>query len=563
MGRLLSWVILGVAPLAAASCGRGGSRASEQAPSTGAPQTQAIRTPQEVPTHGPETRVEYLGGGSLEQCKVTNQNQALACDYDLGGADLGITVNDPDTATSWVLFGNSMVATSAALGDPNSWETDSDAIGYFPGTSPGDLCDALQLVNVVPASSPQTCGTGEVFSPDPVFAPEFVARGSGSFSIGDFVFQPVLAPAGDLRRNGAIPGTDEVPTGAFYYGGSIYAFYSGAPGVGSSGLPPPSVSYLTTWTPSQTVSVPFSPTRAIISKVDYSLESPPTGWVSPPPIDRHFVQVAPVVSGGYLYMFGTGAFRASWVYLARMPWPEDGSAPVIADYLVNSPGFEVWTGGSREEAGSWSSTVADAIPLFTDDPGNTVVAPNTADVGELSVQIFDAGARLGNVWLMMYTPKGSLQVLMRWATSPGDLGGWSPPIAVFDMSSTANQQAFCCQGGTGSDGNQICDKEQFLECNSTLGPNVGQPLFGPYAPYMLPSITSEGGSVYSISYLLSSFSPYGTQLMSYDIDITRPCGTGRPPTCPLDQVLDPATCACECRCGGLTRDGVTRCLACR
>ena len=37
------------------------------------------------------------------------------------------------------------------------------------------------------------------------------------------------------------------------------------------------------------------------------------------PLGGHFVQIAPVVHGEMLYLFGTGAYRASGVYLARKP----------------------------------------------------------------------------------------------------------------------------------------------------------------------------------------------------------------------------------------------------
>lgn len=446
---------------------------------------------------------------SQEACKVSNTAaagaDALSCGYDMLSSDLGITV--ADEGRTWVLFGDTYPS------DADGWPSGADATGYFTGQDPqAALCGGLDLVSVSGLTSAQTCATTSlVYAPDPVFFSQPWATGG----IGDFVFKPTGSAdgaAGSLPSNAAIPGDYEVPTGAFAYGGTIYTFYSGAPGVlgspvtGDNGAP--SVSYLTSWTPPDdlvsrrppvrapaTVSLPFTATesRQVVSMVDYVASRPPTSnWSASDTLGGKFVQISPVVSWPYLYLYGTGSYRNSHVYLARLPLPADGSL-AFAQYLSQTPGFSVWDGTD------WSTTTTAAAPLdFPDDAA--------ADVGELSVQRFDPG-----VWLMMYTPslKGAHagNVMVRWATSPS--GPWTAMTSVLQVTSAASEATYCCTG-TPPGG---CTGLELYACDD------GAPIYGVYAPYMLPYLTHVSGNTFAVWYLISGTYPYTNALMSFDIDI--------------------------------------------
>jgi hypothetical protein len=467
-------------------------------------------------------------GTSVEQCKVatrTGSADPLACGGDLAAADLGVSVYDG--ATTWVLFGDSQVADSNPTTSP-AWRGDADATGWFGGTSPVEgLCGGLTLADLANATSGLACSSGtEVFAPDVVFGPSAWGESIGDFVFVDSVVRPPTAPA--LPANAAVPGTSEVPTGAFSIGRTIYTFTTGAPWIGASTQQPvPSVSYLTAWTAASPVYEPFSANtqRVVISKVDFNLQNvsyppgrpnppyptpaAPPGWQASPPLGGHFVQVSPVLTGGYLYLFGTGEYRASAVYLARIP--VSGASPGVSEYFVDTPGFQVWTASGWSVAGQGRSSVGSAAPLaFPDAP--------PANVGELSVQYFAQGT-----WAMMYTPKGSLQVLARFASAPN--GPWTAPSVVLDTSTSASESTYCCQGvpatGTDSAGYPLwqCQGAQILECGTSATVPVGTPRTGAYAPFMLPYLTPVSGSTYAIDYLLSTSEPYGDVLMSFDVTL--------------------------------------------
>jgi hypothetical protein len=462
-----------------------------------------------------------------EVCKVTNSDphvggkNDLTCRFDMAAADTGAFVRRG--RRTWVFFGD------AAPGDSSAWFRGADPVGYFDGSDPiAGLCSDLPLLTVRGMKSQQSCTT----DPD-VFSPQVVTGPSWGESIRDFLFQPVAQPAGapPLPPNSAIPGTDEAATGAFFHGGNTYIFFMGAQYLASSGqgLPIPNVSTLAVWDQGLSASNPYPTTLREISKVDYALnaaasppQSPPPGWPSSPPLGGKFVQVAPVIGAdGYLYIFGTGEYRKSFVYLARLPSSQITS---IGQYLAQTPGFQVWT-----QTGWSASDLTSATPLpFPDD--------RNADTGEFSVQYSE---QVG-LWLMMMTnPAGTV---VRWAPSPG--GPWSRQIVVLDLSQPSAQQTYCCQGAefkfdptlqlplwacTDEVGGQLVDDAQMVECVRAPAPKVGPLRYGLYAPYMIPFLTNVSSvsqtvdasrhviDRFTVSYMISTFSPYDRVLLSYEL----------------------------------------------
>ena len=559
---------------------------------------------------------------SSEVCPVTVPNPEpttaappdyLTTNYDFSGADQGISVNDPIHEVTWVFPGDSKSA------DANAWfgvyekgAGGANVIGYLNGKdygNPASLCEHFKLVTVPGMTS--TTGGG-VYSPDVMVAPPHD-------SIDNYIFTktpnltgakvPILPP------NSGIPGIDETDTGVFFIpnsmghddddgrgwkrdsdgdwnklGGTMYLFYAGSPGLqvqsdGSIGLPITSVSYLADWKNPSPVgtTLDVSPTTYdILARVDYSTENdtttcapkicppgpPNSTWPATPPLGGHFVWVDAVVAGDmgngnpYVYLFGTGKFRASHVYLARIREKDLDSITRCAAapcYLGQTRGFQIWTTStpngtphwSPEDAAPSAEDIANAAYLsFPDDP--------TAEYGQISVRYFkNAGA--GGLWLMMSAPTGGYnsppftspydqQVIARWAPSP--LGPWSDALTVFDMrnsttTGTTNEGLYCCQGvwtgKTDSNGDKVWEclgppdgksVQQCTECkgsNTTATGTAGPMRFGFYAPNMLPDLTDlstsskvQSGTRYvtntfTVNYLLSIFEPYNSVLFKFTL----------------------------------------------
>jgi hypothetical protein len=221
-----------------------------------------------------------------------------------------------------------------------------------------------------------------------------------------------------------------------------------------------------------------------------------------------------VGSDGYLYLFGTGAFRASYLYLARLPlrYGEEDFPNFVKPYFADTPGLEFY----NSNTGRWAANdPANATPLMFDDHP-------TADLGQVSVRYLD---QLG-VWLLMYTHAiagHGAEVVVRWSPSP--TGKWSSTMIALDLTdqTTAGIQNRLLYGCT----------PQF-PC-STAPPTEQQAPFTElmaadvYAPDMLPYLTNVSpvftanrrlsGYNFTVPYLLSSFKPYNSVLFGVDINV--------------------------------------------
>jgi hypothetical protein len=520
----------------------------------------------------------------------------LALQYDFHGADLGYSAFDSSNGRMWFFFGDPGAADAIPWYEGGK----ADATGYLDGPdafNPTSLCNHLKVPTV--AGLVSSFGAG-VWSPDIMTAPS-------SDPIGNYVFQGLFSSGGlpyFPTANSEIPGTDEVATGAFFhraeprhddshrqgrgphYAGAIYIFYSGSPGftinfdtsgkpVSPIGLPRPSVSYLSAWRdPSPQAQFGYSPTSFdVVARVDYNLENldttfcpakypsiicpptPPAGWTPAPPLGGNFTQIAPEMGDdGYLYLFGTGTYRISFVYLARFPADNIaliGKCAAPPCYLAQTPGFQIWTTSTPGGTPHWSSAsappsaadITNASPLpFADD--------STPSYGELSIRHFRVKEDV-DLWLLMAVsrnPAFRAQVIARWAPLP--TGPWSDALVAFDFSTdaagTANQALYCCQGAwTGKidvagkiwqclgpkDG---APAQQCVECRDQSPPQphgtAGLPRYGCYAPYMLPypsDVSFDHGAgekrvvSFNVNYLLSEFSPYNALLMQYRLQVLR------------------------------------------
>jgi hypothetical protein len=190
---------------------------------------------------------------------------------------------------------------------------------------------------------------------------------------------------------------------------------------------------------------------------------------------KKFINVSAVVEGDTAYLYGSGDYRASPTYLAK----------VEVARLGDRNAWQYLRSGSGDSA------------VF--GPGEESAAPvtPTACVGELSVR------KWKSLYFMTYncgTPRG---ILLHWAR---DIRGpWSEPINIFDPGKDAD----------GGYEHFIHAKESAAGHDDGLSePNRYEDWGGEYGPYLIPRYFSEeAGGVISLVYTLSSWNPYQAHLM--------------------------------------------------
>jgi hypothetical protein len=178
-----------------------------------------------------------------------------------------------------------------------------------------------------------------------------------------------------------------------------------------------------------------------------------------------FINVQVVVDGGEAWIFGSGPYRISPIYLARVPLDQ------IADRAA-------WRYGPDFDEGEES-----AQPLIPVDC-----------VGELSVR------RYLGLWLMAYncgTPRG---IHLRTATAA--TGPWSEPRLIYTPDMGYQHFMHASEAEVGHD-------------DGLSEPGREDEWGGEYGPYLIPewSRSLEPG-VHEIVYTLSSWNPYQVHLMA-------------------------------------------------
>jgi hypothetical protein len=313
-----------------------------------------------------------------------------------------------------------------------------------------------------------------------------VAHASDPSIARDFAGAYMTAPAGEsldayIAQHPAgfanIPGTFEVPTGAFSSGLNTYVYYAGL--VTKTPSTFATLSYLAKW------SVPSTgaPGYQILYPVDRLVDGALGG---------HFIQIAPVMRDHTLYLFGTGQYRHSGVRLAR-----------TYDYAIDTTGeAELFDPATQTWVTSYAATRAERegiAPLVEGEDG----------VGELSVQYVEDAA----VYLMMYQRElhdasGAIvdnRVVVRVARQPW--GPWSEATTIFDMADAGFRAAYCC--GT------TCGPTQILHCDRA----------GLYGAYALPLVTSTakaGVTTIDVPFVVSTWDPYGVSLFRVQLALTTP-----------------------------------------
>jgi hypothetical protein len=390
-------------------------------------------------------------GTSAQVCKLlSNLNTSDPSPNDVQhkanilGADLGIPVDS--AGTLFFFFGDT-------IGFAGIWGTGShpDSVGYATASTsavvaaPSALCNGLDFLTLPPGSS-----VGPTVNPAVVadFAGGYMTAPTGH-TLGEYIHNPA-GGGGTTYPN--LPGDFEVPSGAFAYGGAVYLLYTTV--VSPSDITMKG-SYLARWAAPSTTG---SPGYDVLYAVDERFDD--AGALA-----GDFVNVAAETSGAYVYLFGTGAYRASPVHLARK----------ALSTLDTPGGFERFDATS----GAWVPAVAGAT---------TAPIIDVAGYGETSVRYFAAMDRW--MFLAEELTATSNRIVARWADRPE--GPWSDATVVHDMADPAFRAAYCCTP------DDQCAGAQFLDCDKT----------GFYGSYLLPGVQVGADGGFTAVYTLSSFAPY-------------------------------------------------------
>ncbi|MBX7097596.1 MAG: DUF4185 domain-containing protein [Myxococcaceae bacterium] len=205
-----------------------------------------------------------------------------------------------------------------------------------------------------------------------------------------------------------------------------------------------------------------------------------------------FLNVSVVTQGTTAWIYGSGPYRSSPVYLARVP---------LAQLATRS---------------AWEYLRSGTGPSAVFGPGESTATPVSpvACVGELSVRQHPGNG----LFLMTYNCDQPRGIQLRWARHPA--GPWSKQLTIFDPAKDVDH-----------------GYEHFIHANETVtghDDGLSEPgryaeWGGEYGPYLLPRFfgASKNG-VHELIYALSSWNPYQVHLMR--TVLVEPGATFTPPT---------------------------------
>jgi hypothetical protein len=194
----------------------------------------------------------------------------------------------------------------------------------------------------------------------------------------------------------------------------------------------------------------------------------------------HFINISVVREGDDLLLFGSGLYRGSEVYLARVP----------AAHIEDPTAYTYFSGLAADGCTpNWSADEASAAPLF----GPTCV-------GELSAHHLPEL----DAWVVLYNCGDPRGIQARVARAPG--GPWSDAALVFDPWADGG---YCHYMHTSYD---------FENCDSVQDPGSDTTWGGEYGPYLVEPLTQAVSAHDAvIHFILSTWNPYTTVLMRAEL----------------------------------------------
>jgi hypothetical protein len=193
-----------------------------------------------------------------------------------------------------------------------------------------------------------------------------------------------------------------------------------------------------------------------------------------------------------LWVWGSGRYRSSDVYLAVVPFAQLEPGPFDVRYFA----------GNRETP-SWSANEEDATALFA-----------SGSVGELSVRWHASLSR----YLATFNADNPGGINLHSAQTPW--GPWTPaPLMLFDPGFLEDQSNPCSGDGYGSFLHiawnvRVCDHVQ----DDMFGCPRDNDFGGVYGPYQLSNYTEAGNGGAQIFFTMSSWNPYQSHLMTAFIE---------------------------------------------
>jgi len=409
-----------------------------------------------TPPASPVPDVMYVAGSSQKVCQVTGEtdlqfNTPTASQtgtrFGLFGADLGYSFDHDGKL--FFLFGDAM-PTPKFHGQPNGSPPrdpdDNDATGYTADTIV-DQCPTL----------------------------DFIADASGSFK-SPVVLDAQGQPAITLR-------IDEMPISGISANGRMYVVF------GTDNYVYP--------TPGPKPGALGAPTRSVVGVSDDDAKTFHYLYDLSSGSGAKFIYTT-IAQGdsGYLYFWGTQGgtrYRQSAPYFARK---QGGS-------MDQAGGMEYFAGLASDGTPAFSTSEADAVPLFQDFDG-------------AGLQPKDCMANLSadwnpfvNRWIMLYgctdrTSSNPGGIYMRTAQYPW--GPWTAAQTIFSGERDQGTCHFIHRAVTATD--PACDYLSTAERMDESG--------GSYAPYLIPgwATGAAGCGTSTLYYTMATFNPYTQVLMT-------------------------------------------------
>lgn len=202
-----------------------------------------------------------------------------------------------------------------------------------------------------------------------------------------------------------------------------------------------------------------------------------------------FINVAIWKSGKWLYIFGSGAYRASSVSLAR----------VEQTRIEKKENIRYLSGITKEGAPEWTGDEGRAQPIFRHDV-----------VGELSA----AWCPQLDRYLLLYNSSKPRGIVLRTARKPW--GPWSDAAIIFHPWRDKGYGRFM---HVPPDRGKVVD--------SFHDPGRADTFGGEYGPFLMARYFTGSGTICRIYFTLSTWNPYQVVVMQSDLKLEpSSCGTG-------------------------------------
>jgi DUF1680 family protein len=196
-----------------------------------------------------------------------------------------------------------------------------------------------------------------------------------------------------------------------------------------------------------------------------------------------FINVSMVLHDGWVYIYGSGEYRKSSPYLARVKPAEIGDKSKMSYF----------TGLSAEGEPRWSSEEPDAAILFRHDT-----------IGEFSVAYLEPVKR----FVMLYNAGEPRGITMRSAKTPW--GPWSDGTVIFDP---WRDNAY---------GRFMHISVKFKDTKDSLSDSNRSDEWGSeYGPYIMPRFTTGANGSCRIYYTMSTWNPYQVVIMHSDLELKK------------------------------------------